>query len=97
MLTVGQEGSLLTKFNGGKFMQEVVFTANGEYLLGLGGAEVQVWRVNDGEQMATVNAYTVGCFAVSQDGRLSWDDECARGLRTRAGKPFVGAGDEDSN
>ena len=27
---------------------------------------------------------------------LSWDDECARGLRTRAGKPFVGAGDEDS-
>ena len=28
---------------------------------------------------------------------MSWDDECARGLRTRADKPFVGAGDEDSN
>ena len=28
---------------------------------------------------------------------LSWDDECARRLRTRTDKPFVGAGDEDSN
>jgi WD40 repeat protein len=46
-----------------------VFAANGEYLVS-GDAGVQVWRVEDGKQMATMQTvYSVGCLAVSKDGR----------------------------
>ncbi|KAF8126560.1 hypothetical protein EV363DRAFT_1434140 [Boletus edulis] len=40
-----------------------------EYLVGGGGDGVQVWRVQDGKKMATMQANRVLCVAVSKDGR----------------------------
>ena len=48
----------------------MAFSANGEYLVGGGLADgAGVWRVEDGKQMATMEARDVWCLAVSQDGR----------------------------
>jgi WD40 repeat protein len=70
ILTVGQEGSPLIEINGGNYIRAVVFAANGEYLVSGGGRErVRVWRVEDGKQMATMEAEYAQCFAVSKDGR----------------------------
>ena len=70
MLTVGQEGSPLVEINGGSNLRAVAFAADGEYLVS-GGAGVQVWRLEGGRQMATVDseAEDVLCLAVSNDGR----------------------------
>ena len=43
------------------------FSANGKYIVG-GGDELGVWRLEDGKQMATVEAKDVLCLAVSNDG-----------------------------
>ena len=69
MLTVGQEGSPLIKINGGSDIRAVAFAANGEYLFSGGEDGVRVWRVEDGKQMATIEAELVWCLAVSEDGR----------------------------
>ena len=70
MLTVGQEGSPLIKINSGSDIRAVAFAANGEYLVNCGGRGVRVWRVEDGEHMATVSeAKHVECLALSKDGR----------------------------
>ena len=70
MLTVGQEGSPLIKINGGSDIWAVVFAPNGEYLVsGSAVGGVRVWRVEDGKQMATVEARAVKCLAVSKDDR----------------------------
>ena len=56
----------------------MTFSANGEYLLN-GGEDknIEVWRVQDGRRVATIEAKNVICFAVSKDGKwiaggLSW-------------------------
>ena len=47
----------------------MTFLANGKYLL-IGELEgVRVWRVEDGKQVATLEARGVRCLAVSKDGR----------------------------
>ena len=69
MLTVGQEGSPLIEINGGSDIRAVAFAANGEYLVSGGGDEARVWRVEDGNQMATMGAWNVQCLAASKDGR----------------------------
>jgi WD40 repeat protein len=69
MLTFGQEGSPLIKINGGSKIWAVAFVANGEYLVSGGVEWVRVWRVQDGKQMATVEARGVKCLVVSKDGR----------------------------
>ncbi|KAF8119874.1 quinon protein alcohol dehydrogenase-like superfamily, partial [Boletus edulis] len=53
-----------------KGLSAVTFSANSEYLVG-GGDGVQVWRVQDGKKMATMqaNGHRVRCVAVSKDGR----------------------------
>lgn len=46
------------------------FTANGEYLVGGTTKDVQVWRVKDGERVATMPMeHKVVCVAASRDGR----------------------------
>ncbi|KAF8129237.1 quinon protein alcohol dehydrogenase-like superfamily, partial [Boletus edulis] len=50
-------------------LKAVMFSANSEYLVGGGGDEVQVWRVQDGKKMATIQVHDVQCVAVSKDGR----------------------------
>ena len=48
-------------------MQAVTFSANGEYLLSGDEEGVQVWRVESGAHMATLEAEHVRCLAVSID------------------------------
>jgi WD40 repeat protein len=69
MLIVGQEGSPLIEMNGGSDIRAVAFAANGEYLVSGSRDGVRVWRVEDGKQMATMEAVGVQCLAVSKDGR----------------------------
>jgi len=57
MLTVGQVQSPVT------------FAANGEYFVSGGTDGVRVWRMEDGELMATIKAEHVQCVAFSQDGK----------------------------
>ena len=58
----------------------MTFTANGEYLVCGGWEGVGVWRVKNGERVATMQAVKgVRCVAVSKDGRFiamgSWDGD----------------------
>ena len=66
----GQEHSLLVKINTNKGLRAVTFSADGEYLLSSGlNQNVGVWRVQDGQQVATMQAEGVKCLAVSKDGK----------------------------
>ena len=47
----------------------VTFSTNGEYLLSGGVEGVQVGRVENGKQMATVNMVGTICLAVPYNGR----------------------------
>lgn len=48
----------------------MTFSADGKYLVSCGyRGPVQIWRVKDGEQMATINAKHLLCLAVSRDGK----------------------------
>ena len=69
MLTVGQERLPLSEINGDIKIKAVSFTANGKYIVGGGGGQVEVWRVEDGERMATMAVGDVRCLAVSKDDR----------------------------
>ena len=57
------------EMNVGFDVSAVTFSANGEYLLTGGWGEVGVWRVEDGEQIATMAGRGVRCLAVSKDSR----------------------------
>ncbi|KAI9462971.1 hypothetical protein HD554DRAFT_1425706 [Boletus coccyginus] len=57
------------KINVRGWLWAVTFSANGEYVLSGGQSGVQVWRVEDGKQMATMDTKTAFCLAVSKDGR----------------------------
>ena len=48
----------------------MTFTANGEHLVSGGSGCVQVWRVKDGERVATMKVRIVVSVAVSKDGRF---------------------------
>jgi WD40 repeat protein len=47
----------------------VTFAAHGEYLVSGGTRGVQVWRVEDGKLLATMEAEQVQCVAFSRDGK----------------------------
>ena len=64
-----QEESAPIEIDGGEYLFEVIFAANGEYIVGGGGHEVGVWRVEDGTQMATMATRDVCSLAASKDGR----------------------------
>jgi len=68
MLTVGQERRDRMEIDVGGELYAVTFSANGEYLLSGGQDVVQVWRVEDGKQMARMEMKTALCVAVSKDG-----------------------------
>ena len=58
------------EINVGRETRTVTFSANGKHILSGGNEEVQVWRVEDGKQIATMKTNSwVLCFAVSKDGR----------------------------
>jgi WD40 repeat protein len=69
MLTVIQERSPLIEIDGGSEIKAVMFTVNGEYIVGGGDDGLRVWRAKDGKRMATMAARDVNCLAVSKDGR----------------------------
>ena len=56
------------EINVDSWIYAMTFSANGEYLLS-GGGGVRVWRVEDGTQVARMEAKDVRCLAVSKDGR----------------------------
>ena len=47
----------------------VTFSANGEYIVSGDDEKVQVWRVDDQKQLATIETGNVNCVAVSNDGK----------------------------
>ena len=70
ILIAGQEHSLPIKINAGSDLQTVTFSANGEHLLSGGRDQnVQVWRVQDGQRVATIKVKNVLCLAVSKNGK----------------------------
>ena len=69
-LITGQEStSSPVEINVGRVVWAVTFSANGKYLLSGSDEGVQVWGVEDGKQMATMEAKKVVCLAASKDGR----------------------------
>ena len=50
-------------------MPTLTFSANGKYLFSGHIKEVRVWRVEDGKEMARLEAEYVSCLAVSKDGK----------------------------
>ena len=69
MLTIGQEGTLLSKVDRSTTIWAGAFTANGKYLLSRDEESVRVWRVVDGEQVARMTVGSVNCLAVSNNGK----------------------------
>ena len=57
------------EINVGSKVAAVTFSANGKYLLSGSKEGVQVWQVEDGTQVARMEAKDVVCLAVSKDGR----------------------------
>lgn len=70
MLIVKQERTTVIELEGGNKTRAVAFSANGDYLVSGDEKKVRVWRVEDGEQIATMAAGLVNCLAASKDGRL---------------------------
>ena len=70
MLIARQEYFPTIEINTGRRVDALKFTANGEYLVSGSRGGVQVWRVKDGERVATMKADDVLCLAVSKDGRF---------------------------
>jgi len=69
MLTIGQERRGPMEINIGDSLYAVAFSVNGEYVLSGGLCGVRVWRVEDGNQVARMEADYVQCLAVSRNGR----------------------------
>ena len=53
----------------GRGLYAVAFSADGEYVFTGGDGGLRVWRVEDGKQMARLEAQSVLCLAVSKDGQ----------------------------
>ena len=72
ILIAGQERSLPIQINARKGLRVVTFSANGEHLLS-GGEDknIEVWRVQDGQRVPTIEAMNVSvlCLAVSKNGK----------------------------
>ena len=70
ILIARQEHSLATEINASRDLRVVAFSANGEHLLSGGRDQnVQVWRVQDGRRVATIQAVGILCLAVSKNGK----------------------------
>jgi len=69
MLIVGQDRRDRIEFNVIGWLYAAAFSVNGECIWSGGQDGLQEWRVEDREQMATVEAPRVRCHTVSRDGR----------------------------
>ena len=70
ILIAGQERSLPIKINAKKGLRAVTFSANGEQLLSGGDdKKFEVWRMQDDQRVATIEAKNVRCLAVSENGK----------------------------
>ena len=70
ILIAGQERPLPIKIDTREGLRVVMFSANGEHLLSGGKDEnIEVWRVQDGQRVATIEAKDVRCLAVSENGK----------------------------
>ena len=67
-MIAGQERSVPIEINANNGLYTVTFTANGEYLLS-GGDNVEVWRIQDSQRVATMEARKVRCLAASKIDR----------------------------
>jgi len=72
VLIIGQEHRGPMEINVSGLISTVTFSADGQYILSGGRDGVQMWRVEDGQKIATISITTgvVRCLAVSKDG--SW-------------------------
>ena len=68
MLTAGKDLPSLSKADIDSEIRALLFSANGEYLVSGDGEWVRVWRIENGKQMARMEAELVNCLAVSKDG-----------------------------
>ena len=55
--------------NASSNLYAVTFSANGEHLFSSGPENVEVWRVQDGQRVATIEARHVRCLAASKNGK----------------------------
>ena len=70
ILIAGQERSSAIEINASYDLRAVTFSANGEHLLSSGLIQnVEMWRVQDGRRVATMEARQALCFAVSKNGK----------------------------
>ena len=67
MLTIRQESSQPIEIDAGSEVRAVTFSANGEYFVS-GDKKIQMWRVDDWKELATIETEIVNCVAVSNDG-----------------------------
>ena len=79
VLIVWQEHHDSCEIHTGPAIWRMTFSANGEYLVSSHSQEVRVWRVEDGKEMARLEAKSVCCLAVSKDGHwiaggIFWGD-----------------------
>lgn len=59
-----------TEIHASGMIRVVIFSANGEHILSGGkNQNVQVWRVQDGQRVATMEARDVRCLAASENGK----------------------------
>ena len=69
MLTIGQESSQPIEIDANSEVRAVTLSANGEYIVSGDDEKVQVWRVDDWKQLATIETGTVNCVTVSNNGK----------------------------
>ena len=69
LITGHADRSSLLRINVGCLLNALAFSSDGDYLVNGTTAGVQVWRIEDGKQMATIAASYVRCIAVSKDGK----------------------------
>ena len=69
MLIVTRERAKLIEISAGSPARAVSFSSDGKYLVSGGDEMVRLWRVEDGEQVGSMNAGAVSSIAVSKDGR----------------------------
>ena len=67
--TTGNGQESLIEIDANRELRAVAVAANGEYLVSGDTDGVRVWRVEDGENLATMEAPYVRCIAVSKDGK----------------------------
>lgn len=67
ILTAGQEHDILIQSETGSRIRAVAFSTTGHYLVSGDGERVRVWRMQSGDEVASMPAQDVNSLAVSKD------------------------------